>query len=58
MRYLVFSFETYYPFGGWDDFQGAFASREEAMDYIAGDESYHEHYQIVDTVLREVVWSR
>jgi hypothetical protein len=32
-RYLLFGGNCYYPSGGWVDFQGAFDSIEEAMEY-------------------------
>lgn len=32
-RYLVFAYPSYYPSGGWTDFQGSFASSQEAFDF-------------------------
>jgi hypothetical protein len=29
--FLLFAGDSYYPSGGWGDFQGAFATREEAV---------------------------
>jgi hypothetical protein len=30
-RYLLFTYEDYYPAGGWRDFSGSFDTPEEAM---------------------------
>lgn len=32
-RYLVFAYASYYPGGGWSDFQKAFGFRQEAIDH-------------------------
>jgi hypothetical protein len=48
-RYAVFTFENYYPGGGWNDFQGAYDSVEEA-DAVRG------VTQIVDLETGEVVY--
>ena len=34
-RYLVFAGSDYYPLGGWEDFKGAFDTKEEATEFIA-----------------------
>jgi hypothetical protein len=31
--YLLFTGDIYYPSGGWRDFEGAFASLEQAREY-------------------------
>ena len=33
--FLVFGYDTYYPWGGWNDFQGATETLEEAQDLVA-----------------------
>lgn len=53
-RYLLFCGDKYYPYGGWDDFRGAFDTLEEAREAavptrtIYGDPS-HDWWHIVDT---------
>jgi len=32
-RYLVFAYPSYYPGGGWCDFQGSFTSSQQAFDH-------------------------
>lgn len=47
-RFLLFAGSTYYPEGGWCDFQGGFDSREEAETHfhtLSGMDWHH----IVDT---------
>ena len=50
-RYLVFA-GSYFQYGGWEDFQGSYATREEAEKAIWNDE--HGWWQIVDTETGEV----
>lgn len=50
-RYLVFSFETYYPRGGWRDFHGSFDTLEEAK----ASSPKGDHAHIVDTLTGGVV---
>jgi len=49
-QYLLFSFDNYYPSGGFNDYKKDFDSHEEALSYIKETyESWHyDFYQIVD----------
>lgn len=44
--YLVFAFSQYYPSGGWKDFRGAFATKEEAL--VAAANTRADWWQIVN----------
>ena len=61
-RYLLFNYDQYYPFGGWEDFQGDFDSIAEAQSYHA--EKFPKgHFSggyahIVDTETKEIILSR
>jgi len=50
-RYLVFVGSDFYPGGGWEDFVGSFATKEEALAY-AGEKVHSTKYlgwsQIID----------
>lgn len=52
-RYALFTFETYYPLGGWNDFKGTFDTVEEAV--TAANQRRRELYQIVDLTTGKVV---
>ena len=49
-QYLLFTFDTYYPSGGMNDFSGSFDTVEEARAAVKTD-----YYQIVDKHTLEVV---
>lgn len=51
VRYLVFGYDTDYPKGGWNDFQGAFVLLEDAQQYV----TYGNKCQIVDLQTRRVI---
>jgi len=50
-RFLVFSGDTYYPCGGWDDFKGDFESLEEAKEFALRmlKEEHEDWTHVVDT---------
>ena len=54
-RYLLFTGENFYPYGGWRDFKDSFktikASRKEATD------TYCDWWQIVDSKTGEIIES-
>lgn len=52
-RFLLFSFENYYPSGGWEDFAGDYATLDEAKDarFVSRGKSAH----IVDTQTGKIV---
>jgi hypothetical protein len=54
-RFLLFAGDTYYPSGGWRDFQGDYESVEDAFRSLARKRSSFEWYQVVDWKTREIV---
>lgn len=50
-RYLLFTFYTYYPSGGWDDFVGSYRTIEEARTEAHG----AQNWQIIDSDTGEKV---
>ena len=51
-RYIVFTFEGYYPSGGMNDSSGSFDSIEECKEHIKKQEySYNQIYDRVEGVL-------
>lgn len=52
-RYHVYTFDGYYPEGGWNDFSASFATLEEAKEQ--SDEFPGEFQQIVDVGFEEIV---
>jgi hypothetical protein len=52
-RYLVFAFDSYYPDGGWRDFQGSFRSKRAAVAHART--LRYDHKEVIDiTTGREV----
>jgi hypothetical protein len=56
MSYMLFAGDTYYPGGGWNDYQESFSSTEEAIEYLARISYQWAH--IVDSINKEMVWSK
>lgn len=52
-RFALFSFETYYPCGGWEDLDGVFPTLEEAV--LAFDHRRWDYGHVVDLVRGIVV---
>lgn len=52
-RYLLFTGLTYYPLGGWHDWDGDFDTIEDAKIYISSRRV--DWWDIVDTETKEVV---
>lgn len=48
-RFLVFGGYDYYPSGGWEDYQSAFDTLEEAKTFIQSPTSELDWYHVVDT---------
>lgn len=48
-RYLAFAFSTYYPGGGWKDFQGSFDSLKEAQKHLKTIKPENDWFQVFDT---------
>ena len=55
-RFLVFTFDRWYPSGGWSDYAGSYATLEEAQDRVF--KTICDCYQIVDTQTEQVIQSR
>lgn len=55
-RFLVFTFDTWYPLGGWSDFAGDFDTLEGAQERAHRTAS--DHFQIVDTETNQIIQSR
>lgn len=55
-RFLLFSYDYYYPSGGWDDFREDFDSHDGAMEYIKDNDNKfgYDVYEVVDTITKEV----
>lgn len=47
-RYMLFSFDTYYPGGGSGDVAGTFATKEEAIRYYKNQDHIHDWGEILD----------
>lgn len=52
-HYMLFCYETRYPFGGWHNFKGSYDTLEQAQE-AAGGKNAH----IVDRASGLVVWRR
>ena len=52
-RFLLFTFDDYYPSGGWDDFTSAHDTEVEAL--VAAANAKRDNWQIVDTTIMMVV---
>ena len=46
-RYLVFTYDCYYPQGGWNDFRASFETLEEARKFCA--DSRRDYKEIIDS---------
>lgn len=55
-QYLLFSGDTYYPYGGWRDFDESFDSIDEAEKYISNNHA-PDWWQIVDIKTGKIVKS-
>ena len=54
-RYLLFTFPTYVPAGGWNDFHSQHDCLSEALMAAAKREHSMNHFQIVDTQSAQIV---
>jgi hypothetical protein len=55
-RYLLFSFDGYYPSGGWDDFVKDFDSLDEAKDHFKTADDMCEFAHVIDLNKMTQVW--
>lgn len=53
-RYLLFTYNFYYPEGGWKDFRGSFDTKKEAHIFMKTDEYQLDYYNLVDIQTGEV----
>lgn len=56
-KYILFSFNEYYPGGGWRDCLGLFDTVMEAVEYEQAMESRWDVVQVVDLETWEVVYA-
>ena len=56
-RYLVFTFASYYPYGGWHDFVGDYATLEEARKAAIHmcKERKDGYFQIIDITTKQII---
>lgn len=54
-RFLLFSSDTYYPGGGWDDFVADYDDVEAAR--VAGRKTGYDWFQVIDTTTMKEVES-
>jgi hypothetical protein len=54
-RFLLFSYDDYYPCGGWNDFDGDFDTVEAAKEYVLAQPYKSDAYTVVDTTTKQVV---
>lgn len=47
-RYLLFTYDTYYPSGGWSDFDGSFDSIDEIVEYLKEQDYKCDCKEIID----------
>lgn len=52
-RFLLFTYDDFYPSGGWNDFKGSFDTLEEAKEARKASSSYY--CNIIDTETGEDV---
>lgn len=54
-KYAVFTFDQYYPRGGWDDYLISFDNIFEAFEFVKNPENVRIHYQIVNIEESQIV---
>lgn len=55
-RYLLFGHDSYYPSGGWGDYQGTFDTPEEAKAFIQAQKYRRDAYDLIDSHTGEDCW--
>jgi hypothetical protein len=55
-RYLLFTYQIYYPSGGWNDFKGSFDDIEEARGVWTNDPYRDDRCQVIDRDTGQIVW--
>jgi len=53
-RYMLFSFDEFYPAGGQDQVEGMFDTAEQAKLFVRTQRLHYDYYQILD--MDEGVW--
>lgn len=54
--FALFSFDSYYPNGGWHDFKGFFDSKEEAIEHYKNGMFNGNTAHVVNMTTRKIVW--
>ena len=54
-RYLLFTWDDYEAYGGWEDYTDADDDLEAVLEWAA--ESHRDRYQVVDLMLFQVVYA-
>jgi len=55
-KFLVFNGDTYYPYGGWDDFRASFDTEREATRYLACQSGY-DWAHIIDSETGDIIFT-
>ena len=55
-RYLIFSYDNYYPMGGFEDFKCDFDTKEEVIRYIKEHNLKEEDYLCVVDIQTREMW--
>lgn len=53
--FALFAGDTYYPMGGWEDFQGVFDTVDAALAHYHDASSSWDWYHVVNMETREIV---
>ena len=55
-RFMLFGHDSYYPSGGWNDFEGDFDTIEEAQAHIDGQKCKRDAYDLINSETKEDHW--
>ena len=55
-RYLLFTYDTYYPGGGWCDFDESFDTIDELVDYLKDQNTKADNHNIIDLETGDYVY--
>ncbi len=47
-RYLLFTYDTYYPGGGWSDCAGSFDTLDEIREHLKNQDYKCDHEEVID----------
>ena len=54
--FILFTGDSYYPCGGWNDYRGVYVSLEQAKESFEKEHSKCDWAHIVDISTHEIVW--